>query len=539
MMSMEKGWREESTELAGRWDRGNTEGGMGGFVRRIPEVAGWTLLSRVLGLLRDILLFASLGSGLWNSAFILAFTLPNLFRRLLGEGALTSSAIPVLAQTLERRGAAATHQLLNALVVRVGGGLLLLSVLVIGLLGLVDGGSGLAERWLAGAQLGQWLFPYVVFICVGALFCGALNVFGRFTLAALNQVWLNLAMIGVLVAGLWTEATVEERVWWLCGGVLAGGLLQLLIPMVGLRKSGWRATVVGRGRSDELDRLVRLFLPALLGAAIFQVNILVARLLAFSLNDTATGLLYLANRLVELPLGVFAIAVTTVVFPELSRLHAARDPVGFGATYREGLRFILGITLPAMVGLQMLSVPILGLLFEWGYFGSGDVAAARPVLLAAAAGLPFFAWSTLLTRGYYARQEMRVPVRLAGLNLVLNLGLGLWLMQIWGAVGLALANSLAGLLHCVALRIGFPLEKAADGQAERRDGRALLAGLGLMVLVLLGGRFGIHALMEVSKARHLVEVLLLIPLAVVVYGGGLALCGHSLVGRLRRRFGIG
>lgn len=511
---------------------------MGGIVRRIPEVAGWTLLSRVLGLLRDILLFASLGSGLWNSAFILAFTLPNLFRRLLGEGALTSSAIPVLAQTLEVSGAGATHRLLNALLVRVGGGLLLLSVLVIGLLGLVVEGSEIAERWRAGAQLGQWLFPYVIFICVGALFCGALNVFGRFALAALNQVWLNLAMIGVLVAGLLTDATVVERVWWLCGGVLAGGLLQMLIPMVGLRQSGWRVRAGSGESGQELDRLVRLFLPALLGAAIFQINILVARLLAFSLNDTATGLLYLANRLVELPLGVFAIAVTTVVFPELSRLHAARDPVAFGNTYREGLRFIMGITVPAMVGLQLLATPILGLLFEWGYFGSGDVAAARPVLVAAAAGLPFFAWATLLTRGYYARQEMRIPVRLAGLNLVLNLGLGLWLMQIWGAVGLALANSLAGLLHCVALRMGFPLEKAADGKAERRDGWALLVGLVLMVLVLLVGRAGIHTFMEVSKVRHLVESALLIPLAVVIYGGGLGLCGHSLIVRLRKRFGF-
>lgn len=506
---------------------------MGGLMRRIPEVAGLTMVSRILGLLRDILLFASLGSGLWNSAFILAFTLPNLFRRLLGEGALTSSAIPVLAETLEKRGSGATYRLFNSLLVRVSLVLGALTVVVVLLLGRMEGHEQLAERWVVGARLAQWLFPYVVLICLGALFCGALQVFGRFALAALNQIWLNLALIGVLLVGLGAGLPVEERVWWLCGGVLAGGLWQLASPLWGFRRLGWRPGRGAGGNSPELRRLVGLFVPALLGAAIFQVNLLVSRLLAFSLNDTATGFLYLANRLVELPLGVFAIAVTTVIFPELSRLYSARNDEGFSEAYRDGLGMILAITLPAMVGLQLMAGPILGLLFEWGYFGSGDVGSAVPVLTAAALGLPFFAWSTLLTRGFYARQNMRVPVRLAGLNLVLNLILGLIFMQFWGAVGLALANSVAGMLHCLALRLAFPLAEGGNGSGRFRDAGSMIGALILMGAVVAGARQGLEGVWAAGKLRDLAAVGLVIPCGVLVYAIGLWFGGHSLIGRIR------
>ncbi|HKJ90820.1 MAG TPA: lipid II flippase MurJ, partial [Oceanipulchritudo sp.] len=158
------------------------------FSRRISEVAGWTLASRLLGLVRDVLLFASLGTGPLNSAFILAFTLPNLFRRLLGEGALTSSSIPVLAASLERGGTKEAFRLLNGILVRLAGGLLILQAIGLPVFFIVRSLPGLSERWYLGAELSQYLFPYMVFICLGALFCGMLNVLGRFGVAAFNQV---------------------------------------------------------------------------------------------------------------------------------------------------------------------------------------------------------------------------------------------------------------------------------------------------------------------------------------------------------------
>jgi putative peptidoglycan lipid II flippase len=473
------------------------------------------MASRFLGLARDILLFASLGTGILNSAFILAYTIPNLFRRLLGEGALTSSTIPVLSESLEKEGRASTFHLLNAILGRLGLGLILLQFIAIPLFLVIHKVPGLEARWYAGAELSQVLFPYMLFICLGALVCGMLNVMGRFGLAAFNQVWLNVTMIIAMLAGiLWLPEQGWSRVHLLCGGVILGGVLQLLIPAIGLLKEGW-APRPHLKPHPELGKVLALFLPGLLGAAIFQINILVSRFLAFSIDDTATGLLYIANRLVELPLGVFAIAVTTVVFPELSRLSSTGQEGKFADTLTRGLGLIFMITLPAMIGLVMLGRPILGFLFEWGLFESRDVVAAVPVLGFAALGLPFFAWSTLLTRAWYARQDMKVPVRLAALNLILNLVLGLILMQYMGAAGLALGNSLSSVVHCVLLQSFLP------GRSFNRlnwlNLLKLVTGLVCLAATILLGQQLAGQLLEAGKLKDLVSVLAIIPAAASVY----------------------
>ncbi|MEX0326027.1 MAG: murein biosynthesis integral membrane protein MurJ [Puniceicoccaceae bacterium] len=497
---------------------------MGSLTRRISEVAGWTMASRILGLARDVLLFASLGTGILNSAFILAFTIPNLFRRLLGEGALTSSSIPVLAESLEKQGPDDTFRLLNAILSRLGIGLFLLQLVVIPALFLVDRIPGLEERWYAGAGLSQVLFPYMVFICLGALICGMLNVLNRFALAAFNQVWLNLTMIGAMLVGIvWMPAEGWGRVYLLSLAVLAGGLLQLLVPAVGLYREGWRPRLE-LGNHPGLQQLLKLFLPGLLGAAIFQVNILVSRFLAFSLDDTATGLLYISSRLVELPLGVFAIAVTTVIFPDLSRLSSTGDQGGFATVFTRGLGIIFMITLPAMLGLIVLGEPILGFLFQWGLFESRDVLAAVPVLAAAALGLPFFAWSTLLTRAWYARQDMKIPVRLAALNLVLNLVLGLILMRYLGAVGLALANTLSSMVHCLALQL-FLTGESIVGFKPVTALKLVLALAGL-VLAAFSGLYVLQLTGLVTKVQDLLAVVVVIPFSAGIYFGILWFFGY-------------
>ncbi len=506
---------------------------MGTLTRRISEVAGWTLASRLLGLLRDVLLFASLGAGPLNSAFILAFTLPNLFRRLLGEGALTSSSIPVLAESLEKRGRADALALLNAILGRLGLVLLALQLVAVPVFLLVEALPGLAERWYAGARLSLLLFPYMLFICLGALLCGMLNVLGRFGVAALNQAWLNLTMIAAILAGLRLfPADGWSRVLLISAGVLAGGALQLLAPALGLARHGWRPSV-RMGSHPELPKVLRLFLPGLLGAAIFQINILVARFLAFSLDDTATSLLYLAARLVELPLGVFAIAVTTVFFPELARLSATGREAEFAGAFSRGLSLILMITLPATLGLGLLAGPVLGFLFQWGLFAASDVRAAAPVLAASALGMPFFAWSTLLVRAWYARQEMRTPVLFAAANLFLNLVLGLALMRVWGAVGLALANTASSLVHCVLLQAFLP------GRAWTRPGwrgpLSLLAGLLVLAAVARAGQ-GLCALLPVApKLQDLAVVAAVIPAAAAAYFGVLWALGHPVLRELLHR----
>jgi putative peptidoglycan lipid II flippase len=396
-------------------------------------------------------------------------------------------------------------------------GLLVLQIIALPVFLLLQGVPGLAERWYVGAELSLILFPYMILICVGALVCGMLNVLGRFGLAAMNQVWLNLAMIGTLIAGyFWFPEEGMARVYILCFGVLAGGLFQLAVPAWGLYRRGWRPRLRLQ-KHPGLAGVQRLFLPALLGAAIFQINILVCRFLAFAIDDTATGLLYLANRLVELPLGVFAIAVTTVVFPELSRLNAAGRGTDFRETFTRGLGLIFMLMLPATVGLIALGQPILGFLFQWGLFNRQDVQLAYPVLAASALGLPFFAWSTLLTRVWYARQEMKVPVRLAAVNLLLNLVLGLLLMGPLGAVGLALANTLSSLIHCLALQFFLPGQWFSG--LRFRSIAVLVLALALLSGISIGGTHFLQMLDCSRKISDLLTVALVIPSAAVGYFG--------------------
>lgn len=419
-------------------------------LKNIAVVSLSTVGSRLLGLLRDILIFAALGTSLWNSAFILAFTLPNLFRRLLGEGALTSAIVPVFSDVLEQEGREGAFRFFNQVLWR-----LLLALLVIVSVGMLllawAAGSGwLPERWATGAGLAVWLLPYMLFICLAAIICAGLNLVGRFAVAASTPILLNLAMIGALGAGLWLDAEAARIVYWLCGGVLFGGLLQLLVPAVDLMRQGWRPRLEAKGGA-ALAELWQLFLPGLMGAAILQVNILVSRLLAYSLDESAVSVLYLASRLMELPLGVFTIAVATVFFPLLAQALSRGDEAGFSEAFLRGLRLVIGISLPAGVGLLVLGQPILECLFLWGAFDQADVFATVPLVAIYGVGLPLYSAATFATRGLHASKDMRTPVRVAGYCLLINLFAGLLLMQFWGAAGLATANVLAALAQSCLL----------------------------------------------------------------------------------------
>lgn len=421
------------------------------YVSSFSKVTAFTMLSRVLGLIRDILLFAALGSGVASSAFIFAFTLPNLFRRLLGEGALMSSSIPVLAEVHLKEGDRAAFRLLNGILTRLLLVLAVMTVLAVVVFQLLRLREGLEERWYLGLHLSSLLFPYVILICLSAIVCGMLQVLHRFGPPAMSQVWLNLAMICGLMPGLLGVAiTPEGRVWVLAGAVVFGGGLQLFFPAADLFRRGWRPAWHLES-SPQLNQVIRLFLPGVLGAAIFQINILVSRMLAFSLDDQAAGLLYMASRLIELPLGLFAIGISTVIFPQLAREAAMRNRHAFQLLYSRGLRLVFAVTIPAAIGLFLLSNQILIFLFEWGRFDATAVSRATPVLQAAAIGLPFFAWSTFLSRAFYSFQDMRRPVVLAAVNLVINLCLSIIGMIYLGAVGLALANSVSSMVHCLLL----------------------------------------------------------------------------------------
>ena len=418
--------------------------------RNIVVVSLSTIGSRLLGLLRDVLVFATLGASLWNSAFIIAFTLPNLFRRLLGEGALTSAVVPLFSETLEAEGRTGAFRFLNQVLLRLL--LTLLFFVGIGMCALVwlSNSSWMPKQWSLGANLAVWLLPYMLFICLSAIICAGLNLLGRFAAASSTPIVLNLAMISALSAGLWHDAEASRIVYWLCVGVLIGGVFQLLLPCIDLVRQGWRPRLAPHS-STIMTELWKLFLPGLMGAAILQTNILVSRLLAFTLDESAVSVLYLASRLMELPLGVFTISVTTVFFPLLAKALSEGDDRAFCSSFLQGLSLIIGISLPAAVGLCVFGGPIIECLFRWGAFKETDASSTVPLLAIYGFGLPFYSVATFVTRGLHATKDMRTPVRIAGYCLIINLLFGIILMQFFGAEGLATATVLAAIAHSYLL----------------------------------------------------------------------------------------
>ncbi len=431
---------------------------MAALVKRIGLVSAFTMLSRVVGLLRDMITSYMLGASLWNSAFITAFTLPNLFRRLLGEGALTAALMPNLSEELEERGRDAVHELVNKtlswlVVICLG-----ITILVIGGLEIVQRFS-VSEKWGLAANLGQIVFPYVLLICVAAILSAALNLFSKFGIPALTAVWLNTSIVLSLgIAGWYLGGDLETKTYWLCGGAMVGGALQMVVPAFALAKEGWRPRF-DLGVSPRVKEVAILTIPGIFGAAVFQINILVSRSLAFTVSDSAAALLYYANRLVELPVGVFAIAISTVVFPALTAAVAGKRMDDFSKTYKKGILLCLLMAVPSAIGLCVLAPDIIGLLFERGLFSGRDTSNTVPLVWVFAIGMPFYSFVSVETRAFYSLKDTRTPVKSAAVAFAINVVLSLILMQRYGAVGLAIATNTAAIVQTVILHVALGRKK--------------------------------------------------------------------------------
>ncbi|MFH1496333.1 MAG: murein biosynthesis integral membrane protein MurJ [Verrucomicrobiota bacterium] len=469
-------------------------------MRNIGLVSVVTMGSRVLGLGRDMLTTAVFGASGLNSAFVTAFTLPNLFRRLLGEGALTAALVPTLHEEAERGRREGAYALLSQvaswLLVVTG---VLVTVAMIGLAMLARSGDALAgwgvpagalARWVTAAELAVVLFPYLVLVCLAAAFSATLQTFGRFLEPALSPVWLNLSMIGLLGGAVWLGWAREEsgRMWWLCAGVLLGGFLQMLVPALALVRAGWRPRF-DLGRSAGLRQIALLMGPTVLGSAIYLVNMAVSRMFGLSINEAAATVLNLSTRLMELPIGVFAIAISTVVFPQIAR-HAARgEGAELAGAYRRGMRLILLINVPAAVGMAVLAAPVVRLLFERGAFAEGDPTMG-PVVMVCALGLPFLSFVSLALRAFYARKDTSTPVRAAGWSFAVNVAASLALMGPWSTVGLALAGTLAVMVQAFYLqgRLTAVWPELAFGHLARDLAKVVVASVFMGVAVAAAWR---------------------------------------------------
>jgi putative peptidoglycan lipid II flippase len=498
-------------------------------IKNIGIISFLTVVSRVLGLVRDQLSAAIFGASIFNTAFTTAFRLPNLFRRLLGEGALTAAFVPTLQEELHENGRPGAFALLSTVVswlLVVTSGVVALAMLVFSRSRLI---LGLEPKWYLVADLTVILFPYLALVCIAAAFNATLNVLERFTEPALSPIWLNLAMILSLgVAGWHFARTPLAEVHWWCAGVLVGGFLQMAVPAGVLIRDGWRPRF-HLGLSPRVREIAALMTPGFFGTAIYQVNVTVSGLLAYSINDSAGALLFYANRLMELPIGVFAIAISTVVYPLIARHAAERNFTAMGNDFRKGLRLVLVINVPAAVGLALLSGPIVRLLYQHGKFTVDDAHAMTPLLALFVVGMPFFSVVNLTVRAFYAVKDTATPVKVAVVDFIINLVLSVSLMHWLGAAGLVIASTTAIIVQMVLLQRAL---------ARRLPGMTLaplwpslvkvLAGtlaMGMTVWAgwqLVGSISGdIHLVRFKVHVADLAAVLGLIPLGVLAYGATL------------------
>ncbi len=451
-------------------------------------VGGWTMLSRVLGFVRDILLARILGAGLLADAFFVAFKLPNFFRRMFAEGTLTVALVPVLSEQREK-GEDQAHQYLNALAT-----LLLLVLTLFTVLGIIfmpwllllfaPGFADEPDRWQQALLLARWMFPYLAFISLAAMAWGVLNTYKKFSIAAASPALLNVAII---IAALFLAPSMENPALGIAVGVIAGGLLQLAIQFPALKQIGWVPRFSFDFKQAAIGETFTLFAPALLAIAAVQVNILVGTILATLLDTGAVSYLYYADRIVQLPLALFGAAMSTALLPTLSEHLAKGNQQSAADDLRSGLAWLTWLTLPSVVGIFYLAEPIIVTLFERGAFTHSDSIATARTLQAYAVGLIAFCWAKLLATACYAGKDAKAPMRYAAVSVVVNIILAIIFMQFWTYVGLALATSLAafvnvGLLFLRLTKTNGPL---FNGRIIKRMASAVWASL-VMLSYLVG-----------------------------------------------------
>ena len=423
------------------------------MLRSVFSTGAGTLVSRVLGLVRDVVIASVFGAGTSADTFFVAFRIPNFFRRLFGEGAFSHAFVPVLGEYRVTRSEDEVRDLVGHVIGTLGAVLLAVTfagILAAPVLVYVFASGFATEPGQAAltASLLRLTFPYLLFISLTALAGGILNTWGRFGIPAITPSLLNLALIA---AALGLAPRFEEPVVALAWGVLAGGAAQLAFQLPFL----WRIRMLVRPRlrraHEGVRRIVRLIVPAVLGVSVAQVNLLVDTQFASYLATGSVSWLYYSDRLMEFPLGVFGIALATVALPSLAARFAEGDESGFDATLDWALRLVLVIAVPAALGLAILAVPMIATVFQHGEFGPHAVRMSALSLSAYAGGLVAFVAVKVLAAGFHARQQMRTPVRIAVVAMVANVVLNILLVGPLAHAGLALASSLAAWLNAALL----------------------------------------------------------------------------------------
>ncbi len=501
------------------------------LLRALATVSGMTLMSRILGFVRDFVVARAFGAGMATDAFFVAFRLPNLLRRMFAEGAFSQAFVPILAEYKNKRGEAETHRLVNHVASALG-----LAVLLVSILGAIaspliiyataPGFSADASKFELTVQLTRITFPYIFFMSLVALAGGVLNTWSRFAIPAFTPVLLNLSFIAMaLVAAPYFDPPVLALGW----AVFIGGLAQLALQLRPLAKIGMLPRFSLDFSDPGVRRILKLMAPAILGVSISQISLLINTVFASFLPSGSVSWLYYADRLMEFPAGMLGVALGTILLPSLSKMHADKNPVEFSALLDWGLRLTLMLTLPAALGLALLAVPLITTLFHHGAFGVADVYQTRTALIAYSIGLAGLILVKILAPAFYARQDIRTPVKFGLITLGVTQLMNLAFIGPLQHAGLALSIGLASCFNAAMLYRGL----RQRGVYRPQPGWAMFIGKLLVAMAVLGVCVGFTAgadalWLHAGSAERVIRLSLLFFGGIAVYFATLFALGFRI-----------
>lgn len=498
------------------------------LLKSAATVGFMTLLSRILGQLRETLFAILFGATAGMDAFLVAFKIPNFMRRLFAEGSFSQAFVPILSEYKST----STEAEMKSLIQHVAGTLGLI-VLCISLCGMIFSGAWVLafapgfwhspEKYRLASELLRITFPYIFFISLTALAGGVLNCFGRFSVAAFTPVLLNVAMIGTaLCLAPYFKDPIEAGAW----GVVLGGLLQLLFQLPFLARMGLLTWPKWGWQHPGVQRVIKLMLPALFGASIAQIGLLMDTVFASFLKTGSVSWLNYADRLMQFPLGIFGIALSTVILPHLASHHSKNQHQEFNHSFDWALKMVLLVGLPASLGMMCLSGPIVISLFQYRNFTAFDAKMTQEALMAFSAGLLFFIWVKVLVSAYYARQDTRTPVRIGIIAMCVNIACNVISTRYFGHVGLAMSTTIASAFNCGMLF--WILRRRNLYQPAGGWRKISLAGLfanAMMALVLWYSQGQFDHWVAATFFWRALHLTLLIVLAMVSYLASLWLAG--------------
>jgi len=441
------------------------------LMRSAALVGGMTIISRILGFVRDVMIAGVLGTGLVADAFFVAFRFPNLFRRLFAEGAFNSAFIPLFAKRLEGEGGEEAHRFGQEVLSVLTFTLIVFTViaeismpLLMHVLapGFVDN----PEKFDLAVVLTRIAFPYLLFMSLVAFLSGVLNSLGRFAAAAAAPILLNIVLISVLLFSVFVSKQDQKYAGYLLTwGVALAGCLQWAMLVIATRRAGMVFKLKWPRMTPGVKRLITLGIPGVIAGGITQINILIGTIIA-TMQESAVSFLYYADRIYQLPLGVIGIAIGVVLLPEISRQLRNGKEDAADQSQNRALEISMALTLPAAVALVVIPEPILMVLFERGAFGHEATVATAYALMAFAVGLPAFVLNKIFSPGFFAREDTRTPMHYAGVAVAINITVSLALFPYFQHVGIAIATSLAGWINTGLL--GITLHRRKQFKADQR-----------------------------------------------------------------------